>query len=81
MSEKEKAAAKRRQAEDGFTAEERRQQLLGALGDERRGYVQRSDAGNADVKAAMKLRIAAVDAEIAKLKKGSAKDDDDSAKA
>lgn len=38
---KEDAATKRRQAEDGFTPEERKAQLVDALLAERAGYVQR----------------------------------------
>lgn len=40
-TEKTDAATKRRQAEDGFTPEERETQLLAALAEERRGYVAR----------------------------------------
>lgn len=68
QTEREKAAAKRRQAEEGYTAEERKAQLLDALAAERQGYVQRQAGGNDEVKAAMKTRIAAVDAAVRDLK-------------
>lgn len=67
LSEREKAAAKRRQAEEGFTPEERNEQLLAAYGEERRGYVQRAATGDQTVKAAMKLRISDVDKAIREL--------------
>lgn len=73
-TEKQKAATKRRQAEEGFTPEERDEQILAALTAERQGYQQRHDGGDADVKAAMKRRLAAVDAELARVKKEGADD-------